>query len=226
MYRLFKQTSVRFQQDDKNNCHQLARSCRLIFQPQNLFSYNTSHPALDHFKVINFNSLMSVRTSNTLGSLLRRAFPCLYRSKPSSSRSASVFGNKQHQQKRVMASSALNTEQPNHPTAFPGLINNPWHPDALKQAYPTLQEDLTCQVAIIGGGIAGISAAYNLAKAGKDVVLCEARVIGAGQTGRTTAHIMTWDDDWYSYVESLHGAHMTKVVADSLYVLLFCFDSF
>ena len=33
--------------------------------------------------------------------------------------------------------------------------------------------------------------------AGKPVPVLGARVIGAGQTGRTTAHLMPWNDDYY-----------------------------
>ena len=37
---------------------------------------------------------------------------------------------------------------------------------------------------VIGGGAVGTSAAYNLAKRGKKVVLCEARNVASGATGR------------------------------------------
>jgi glycine/D-amino acid oxidase-like deaminating enzyme len=43
--------------------------------------------------------------------------------------------------------------------------------------------------------------AYNLTRRGKKVALVEARVIGAGQTGRTSAHIMQWQDDYYHILE-------------------------
>jgi len=33
--------------------------------------------------------------------------------------------------------------------------------------------------------------------AGKSVAVLEGRVIGGGQTGRTTAHLMPWNDDYY-----------------------------
>src|SRR5919108_4857633 len=44
-------------------------------------------------------------------------------------------------------------------------------------------------VAIVGGGIAGMTTAYLLSKAGKKVILVEDGYIGSGETGRTTAHI-------------------------------------
>ncbi len=41
------------------------------------------------------------------------------------------------------------------------------------------------EVAIIGGGLTGVSAAYNLARRGLEVVLLEADSIGSGASGRT-----------------------------------------
>ncbi|MFA5732993.1 MAG: FAD-binding oxidoreductase, partial [Acidithiobacillus sp.] len=49
---------------------------------------------------------------------------------------------------------------------------------------PSLQEDETAYVAVIGGGLTGISAALNLAERGHSVVLLEAQEIGWGASGR------------------------------------------
>lgn len=49
---------------------------------------------------------------------------------------------------------------------------------------PSLQEDLTADVAVVGGGLAGLSAAIELADRGFNVVLLEARQIGWGASGR------------------------------------------
>ncbi len=50
-----------------------------------------------------------------------------------------------------------------------------------------LGEDLKVDVAIIGGGIVGVSAAMLLAAEGRTVALVEARTIGGGNTGLSTA---------------------------------------
>lgn len=49
---------------------------------------------------------------------------------------------------------------------------------------PALDGDLRCDVAIIGGGFTGVSAALHLAEAGVDVALIENRYIGWGASGR------------------------------------------
>ena len=52
------------------------------------------------------------------------------------------------------------------------------------QDRPSLEEDLTADVCVIGGGFTGLSAALNLAELGKSVVLLEAERIGYGASGR------------------------------------------
>ncbi len=49
----------------------------------------------------------------------------------------------------------------------------------------SLRGDITCDVAVLGGGIAGCSAALHLAKRGYKVALLEARFVGYGASGRS-----------------------------------------
>ena len=51
-------------------------------------------------------------------------------------------------------------------------------------AHPLLQGDVACDVAIVGGGLAGLSAAIELAQRGRSVCLVEARQVGQGASGR------------------------------------------
>lgn len=55
--------------------------------------------------------------------------------------------------------------------------------------FPSLDGDLSVDVLVIGGGIAGILCAHELAENGLDVVLVEAERLCGGATGNTTAKI-------------------------------------
>ncbi len=50
--------------------------------------------------------------------------------------------------------------------------------------FPALAESIRCDVAVVGGGLAGLSAALELAERGFSVVLLEAHEIGWGASGR------------------------------------------
>ena len=53
-----------------------------------------------------------------------------------------------------------------------------------EQRFPALVESADCDVAIVGGGLAGLSAAIELADRGFDVALLEAEQVGWGASGR------------------------------------------
>lgn len=53
--------------------------------------------------------------------------------------------------------------------------------------YPSLREDLQCDVAVIGAGISGALVAYQLVQAGVDVVVLDRRDVGMGSTSASTA---------------------------------------
>ena len=55
--------------------------------------------------------------------------------------------------------------------------------------YPALGSTEATDIAVVGGGIVGLTAAYLLAKAGRDVTVIEALAIGRGVTGRSSAKI-------------------------------------
>ena len=59
--------------------------------------------------------------------------------------------------------------------------------NGLMHAFPPLQQDLRCDVAIIGGGITGALIADELAAHGHDVAVLDQRDIGWGSTSASTA---------------------------------------
>src|SRR6187200_3425663 len=55
--------------------------------------------------------------------------------------------------------------------------------------FPTIDHDIDVDVAIIGGGLTGITAAWLLKKAGASVALVERQRCASADTGHTTAHL-------------------------------------
>ncbi|MYL29452.1 FAD-dependent oxidoreductase [Halobacillus halophilus] len=64
-----------------------------------------------------------------------------------------------------------------------------WREDTSLSSYEPLKEDTSAEVAVIGGGITGITTAYLLAKTGRKVVLLEADRLINGTSGHTTAKV-------------------------------------
>lgn len=90
-----------------------------------------------------------------------------------------------------------------------------WMATADVPAYPALAGDDTANVCIVGAGIAGLTTAYLLARAGKEVVVLDDGLIGSGETGRTTAHLAFSLDDFFSEIEKMHGAEGARLAAGS-----------
>lgn len=63
------------------------------------------------------------------------------------------------------------------------------------------------QVAVVGGGMAGILTAYLLKEAGFQVTILEADKVGSGQTRGTTAKITAQHGMIYSHLEKYFGRH-------------------
>ena len=64
-----------------------------------------------------------------------------------------------------------------------------WRDTTIFPGYAPLKGDVQTDVAIIGGGLAGILTAHFLEQAGRQCIVLEADRIGSGQTGNTTAKI-------------------------------------
>jgi glycine/D-amino acid oxidase-like deaminating enzyme/nitrite reductase/ring-hydroxylating ferredoxin subunit len=90
-----------------------------------------------------------------------------------------------------------------------------WTESTLLPEFPALQQHLDTEVAVVGGGIAGVTAALMLARAGKRVALIEARRLGSGETGHTTAHLTEVLDLRYHALESKFGREGAALAAAS-----------
>ena len=96
------------------------------------------------------------------------------------------------------------------------MSTSPWFGDLQQPLkFEKLGQDISVDVAIIGGGIAGITTAYLVSQSGKSVVLIEDGYIGSGETGRTTAHITHALDDRYYNIVKKHGENGAKLAAES-----------
>lgn len=91
-----------------------------------------------------------------------------------------------------------------------------WEATVDAGAWPRLEAEVEADVAVVGAGITGLTAALLLSRAGKRVVVIDAERIGSGTTGRTTAHVSTLWDGRYHRIEKLYGDTASKQIAASL----------
>ena len=90
-----------------------------------------------------------------------------------------------------------------------------WMTTAEVPDQPVLTENTHADVCVIGAGIAGMSTAYMLTRAGKSVVVVDDGPIGGGQTARTTAHLSNTLSYRYHELEQIHGKEGAKLIAQS-----------
>lgn len=98
-----------------------------------------------------------------------------------------------------------------------------WKEFSEKKNFEKLNDNLECDVLVIGGGMAGILTAYYLQKVGRNVVLVEAHTIGSGMTANTTAVITAQHDTMYKDMIANNGFDVAK---DYLYANLQAVENF
>lgn len=91
----------------------------------------------------------------------------------------------------------------NPPTSY-------WIASTPETNYPALREDLKVDVAIVGGGMVGITSAYLLSQEGLKVAVLEADRILLGVTAHTTAKLTSQHDLIYAQLQRNLGQEKTK----------------
>lgn len=81
-------------------------------------------------------------------------------------------------------------------------------------AFPTFDGDAKVDVAILGGGYTGLSAALELARAGLDVAVLEAKTVGFGASGRNGGQICTGFNKSLGGIEKQLGRDAAETCRD------------
>jgi glycine/D-amino acid oxidase-like deaminating enzyme/nitrite reductase/ring-hydroxylating ferredoxin subunit len=96
-----------------------------------------------------------------------------------------------------------------------GEAESLWIATTPDTSYPSLEALGEIEVAIIGGGIAGLSAAQLLQEGGARVVVIEAGRIVKGVTGNTTAKITSLHTLIYAYLTSHFGVEQARMYGEA-----------
>src|ERR1700680_645553 len=96
-----------------------------------------------------------------------------------------------------------------------GHTTSVWMDTTEVPQFQPLTRDLRSNVCVVGAGIAGMTTAYLLARAGRAVVLIDDGPIGGGETSRTTAHLTAALDNRYYNIAKLHGEEGARLAAES-----------
>ena len=97
----------------------------------------------------------------------------------------------------------------------PGTEESYWIASSPTTSYPALTGDITVDVAVIGGGIAGICTAWELSRTGRSVALLEADRIVTGTTGYTTAKLTALHGLIYARLRSSFNDEVAGLYARS-----------
>jgi glycine/D-amino acid oxidase-like deaminating enzyme/nitrite reductase/ring-hydroxylating ferredoxin subunit len=99
------------------------------------------------------------------------------------------------------------------PVSEPG--RSLWVRTAEGREFPALEDDLAVEVAVVGGGITGLSVAQLLVEEGLDVAVIDAGRVGRGVTAGTTAKISSLHGLVYAKLQSSFGAEGARVYGEA-----------
>jgi len=90
-----------------------------------------------------------------------------------------------------------------------------WIATTPETSYPELSRDISVDVAVVGAGITGVTAAILLKRAGKTVALLDWNRIARGATGYTTAKVTSGHGVAYGRLTDTFGEQGARVYAES-----------
>jgi glycine/D-amino acid oxidase-like deaminating enzyme/nitrite reductase/ring-hydroxylating ferredoxin subunit len=90
-----------------------------------------------------------------------------------------------------------------------------WVAESEPLPFPPLEEDASCDLVVVGSGIAGLSSAYEAARFGAKVIVIDRGDITRGMTARTTAHLVTEIDDRYYDLIKTAGEENARLYHES-----------
>ncbi len=99
--------------------------------------------------------------------------------------------------------------------ALPGKPDCCWTVVAPETSYPRGEGERALDVAVIGGGIVGLTTALQIARAGRSVAVIEALQVGRQVTGRSTAKITTQHRLIYDHLIRTVGREKAQLYADA-----------
>ena len=98
-----------------------------------------------------------------------------------------------------------------HTTSYYAASANRYEP------FPTLDESISCDVCVVGGGYTGLSSALHLAEMGYDVVLLEGARIGFGASGRNGGQLVNSYSRDIDVIEKTYGPDAAKMLGSMMF---------
>jgi glycine/D-amino acid oxidase-like deaminating enzyme len=99
--------------------------------------------------------------------------------------------------------------------ALPDTEHSYWRESYTPSLYPALSQNITVDVAIVGAGITGLTAAYLLKRAGLTVAVLDKDTVGGGTSGRTTGKVTSQHNLIYNDLQKRLGVETARLYGEA-----------